>query len=88
MSKRTLHRLFGDSGQTVTELIRSCRLDGILADLQSPASAGDAISRIAARWGIHDMPHLTWAFRARYGMSPSEARLRSGAGQWGPGKVQ
>jgi AraC-like DNA-binding protein len=77
MSERTLHRLFDESGQTVTELIRSYRLDGILADLQSPASAGDAISGIAARWGIHDMPHLTRAFRARYGMSPSEARQRS-----------
>jgi AraC-like DNA-binding protein len=78
MSERTLHRLFDESGQTVTELIRSCRLDGILADLRSPASAGDAISRIAARWGIHDMPHFTRTFRARYGMSPSEARQRSG----------
>jgi AraC-like DNA-binding protein len=77
MSERTLHRLFDESGQTVTELIRSYRLDGILADLRSPASAGEAISRIAARWGIHDMPHLTRTFRARYGMSPSEARQHS-----------
>jgi AraC-like DNA-binding protein len=77
MSERTLHRLFDESGQTVTELIRSYRLDGILADLRSPASAGDSISRIAARWGIHDMPHLTRAFRARYGMSPSEVRQRA-----------
>ena len=79
MSERTLHRLFGEPGHSVTELIRSCRLDGILADLRSPASAGDAISRIAVRWGIYDMPHLTRSFRARYGMSPSEARQRSGA---------
>jgi AraC-like DNA-binding protein len=79
MSERTLHRLFDESGQTVTELIRSYRLDGILSDLRSPGSAGDAISRIAARWGIHDMPHLTRSFRARYGMSPSEARQHSDA---------
>jgi AraC-like DNA-binding protein len=88
MSERTLHRLFDDSGQTVTELIRSCRLDGILADLQSPASAQEAISQIAARWGIHDMPHLTRAFRARYGMSPSEARQRSNADNRGQGRGQ
>jgi AraC-like DNA-binding protein len=86
MSERTLHRLFDDSGQTVTELIRSCRLDGILADLQSPASAQDPISQIAARWGIHDMPHLTRAFRARYGMSPSEARQRGNADKRGQGR--
>jgi AraC-like DNA-binding protein len=83
MSERTLHRLFDESGQTVTELIRSYRLDGILSDLRSPGSAGDAISRIAARWGVHDMPHLTRAFRARYGMSPSEARQHSGASRSG-----
>ena len=86
MSERTLHRLFDEADQTVTELIRSYRLDGILSDLRSPGSAGDAISRIAARWGIHDMPHFTRTFRARYGMSPSEARQRSGAS--GPGHDQ
>jgi AraC-like DNA-binding protein len=75
MSERTLHRLFDESGQTVTELIRACRLDGILADLRSPALAGDSTGRIAAQWGIHDMPHLTRAFRARHGISPSAARL-------------
>ena len=88
MSERTLHRLFDESGQTVTELIRSYRLDGILGDLQSPASAGDAISRIATRWGIHDKPHLTRSFRARYGMSPSEARQRAGADGLGQRKGQ
>ncbi len=74
MSERTLHRLFGELGQSVTDLIRSYRLDGILADLRAPGSAHDTIGRIAARWGIHDMPHLTRMFRARHGMAPSEAR--------------
>ena len=74
MSERTLHRLFGEAEQSVTGRIRSYRLDAILADLRSPGSANDSISRIAARWGVHDMPHLVRAFRARYGMTPSEAR--------------
>lgn len=74
MSERTLHRLFSEPGQSVTDLIRAYRLDGILADLRAPSSADDTIGRIAARWGIHDMPHLTRMFRARYGRSPSEAR--------------
>jgi AraC-like DNA-binding protein len=74
MSERTLHRLFGGAGQSVTGRIRSYRLDAILADLRSPGSANDSISRVAARWGVHDMPHLVRAFRARYGMTPSEAR--------------
>ena len=74
MSERTLHRLFDGTGQSVTDLIRTYRLEGILADLRSAPSAGETISQIASRWGMHDMPHLTRAFRARYGMSPSEAR--------------
>jgi hypothetical protein len=49
MSDRTLHRVFDESGQTVTEFIRSRRFDGILGDLRSPASAGEGIGRIAAR---------------------------------------
>lgn len=74
MSERTLHRLFEASGQSVTELIRGYRLDAIMMDLRAASSAGDTINRIAARWGLHDMPHLTRAFRARYGMTPSQAR--------------
>jgi AraC-like DNA-binding protein len=77
MSERTLHRLFAEAGQSVTGRIRSYRLDAILADLRSSGSANDSISRIAARWGVHDMPHLVRAFRARYGMTPSEARRQS-----------
>jgi AraC-like DNA-binding protein len=77
MSERTLHRLFGDAEQSVTGRIRSYRLDAILADLRSKGSADDSISRIAARWGVHDMPHLVRAFRARYAMTPSEARRQS-----------
>ena len=94
MSERTLHRLFSEPGPTVTELIRGYRLDRILADLRSPAAARDSISQVAARWGVHDMPHFSRAFRARYGMTPSQARQagpdaggprRSAAGQ--PGRV-
>ena len=76
-------------GPTVTELIRGYRLDRILAGLRSPAAAGDSISQVAARWGVHDMPHFSRAFRARYGMTPSQARHEAaGAGLAGqPGGV-
>jgi AraC-like DNA-binding protein len=84
MSERTLHRVFGESGRTVTARIRSYRLERILADLRSPGAADDSISRIAAPWGVHDMPHLVRAFRARYGMTPSEARWQSHDDSAGP----
>jgi AraC-like DNA-binding protein len=79
MSERTLHRLFEASGQSVTELIRAYRLDGIMADLRSASSASETINQVAARWGLHDMPHLIRAFRARFGMTPSQARNGGGA---------
>jgi AraC-like DNA-binding protein len=77
MSERTLHRLFDGSDQSVTGLIRSYRLAGIRTELGSPQSAADSISQITARWGLHDMPHFVRTFRARYGMTPSEARRGS-----------
>jgi AraC-like DNA-binding protein len=81
MSERTLHRLFEASGQSVTDLIRAYRLDGIMADLRSASSASDTINQVAARWGMHDMPHLTRAFRARFAMTPTQARQLGPAGR-------
>lgn len=72
MSSRTLHRLFSTEEQSVSQLIRSMRLAAIHHDLA--AEPTQSISRIAARWGMHDMPHFTRLFRATYGMRPSDLR--------------
>jgi AraC-like DNA-binding protein len=74
MSSRTLHRLFSSEQQSVSQLIRTMRLDAIHQDLTSDGLATQSITQIAARWGLHDMPHFTRVFRATYGMRPSDLR--------------
>ncbi|HEX4224013.1 MAG TPA: AraC family transcriptional regulator [Pseudonocardiaceae bacterium] len=72
MSGRTLHRLFSTEEQSVSQLIRSMRLEAIHRELAS--DTGHSISQIAARWGLHDMPHFIRIFRATYGLRPSDVR--------------
>jgi AraC-like DNA-binding protein len=72
MSGRTLHRLFSTEEQSVSQLIRSMRLDAIHRELTSDTA--HSISQIAARWGLHDMPHFIRIFRAAYGVRPSDLR--------------
>lgn len=74
MSSRTLHRLFSTEQQSVSQLIRTMRLDAIHRELTSDGFAAQSITQIAARWGLHDMPHFTRVFRATYGMRPSDLR--------------
>ncbi|HEY4022384.1 MAG TPA: helix-turn-helix transcriptional regulator [Pseudonocardiaceae bacterium] len=72
MSGRTLHRLFSTEAQSVSQLIRSMRLDAIHRELT--ANTNRSINQVAARWGLHDMPHFVRIFRATYGMRPSDLR--------------
>ncbi|MEW1722372.1 helix-turn-helix domain-containing protein [Streptomyces sp. NPDC093109] len=74
-----LHRIFEQRspGETVAARIRRQRLEGIHRDLENPALRTTPIHAIAARWGIVDASVLTHAFRAAYGLSPKEHRLRA-----------
>ncbi|AXG82670.1 AraC-like ligand-binding domain-containing protein [Streptomyces paludis] len=74
-----LHRLFEQRapGETVAAWIRGQRLAGIRRDLENPALRTTPIHAVAARWGIVDASVLTHAFRAAYGLSPKEHRLRA-----------
>jgi AraC-like DNA-binding protein len=74
MSGRTLHRLFSAESATVSRLIRSMRMAAVLDDLRSDRYADRSITQIAARWGLHDMPHFNRVFRATYGVRPSDVR--------------
>lgn len=74
MAARTLHRLFEHEPDTVTDYIRSRRLESALRDLSDPMLAHRSIAAIAARWCFTGQAHFTRAFHARYGMNPSAAR--------------
>ncbi|MFC8868370.1 helix-turn-helix domain-containing protein [Streptomyces sp. NPDC057148] len=74
ISSRHLHRLFQQEGVTVAALIRHRRLDKARRDLADPALLGTPVQTIAARCGFTTSAHFSRAFRAAYGVSPSEYR--------------
>lgn len=72
-----LHKLFSETGVSVTAYIRETRLQGCWSDLRRPEYAGRTVGSIGARWGLPDPAHLSKAFRARFGVSPRGHRARS-----------
>jgi AraC-like DNA-binding protein len=72
-----LHKLFSETGVSVTGYIRERRLQGCWSDLRRPDCAGLTVGSIGARWGLPDPAHLSKAFRARFGVSPRVHRARS-----------
>lgn len=74
VSVRTINRLFSDSGETFSAVLRAKRLARVREELL----AGDtSIAAIAHRWGFFDTSHLHRSFRAVYGMSPRAYRDRA-----------
>lgn len=74
ISTSYLHKLFADTGATVTGYVREQRLQGCWRDLRSRSCAHLTVSAVGARWGLPDPSHLSRAFRARFGVSPSAHR--------------
>jgi AraC-like DNA-binding protein/plasmid stabilization system protein ParE len=78
MAPRTLTRLFEAEPFTVSQYIRSGRLHAVRRDLGDALTAGRTIAAVAARWCFTDQAHFTRAFRAEFGVTPSELRGSSG----------
>ncbi len=76
ISVRYLHELLRDTNQTLGQWIRDQRLAAAqedLADMRDKRSIGE----IAYARGFADQAQFSRAFRARYGITPKEARARS-----------
>ncbi|MFF5586003.1 helix-turn-helix transcriptional regulator [Streptomyces hygroscopicus] len=69
-----LHRLFRARDTTVSAWIRQQRLDRVRRDLSDPGLRTVPLHELAARWGFAHPAGFTRAFRATYGMPPSEYR--------------
>ena len=74
ISRSYLDRLFADEPRSVAETIRDARLERCRQDLADPRLAGRTILDIALTWGFTSAAHFSRAFRARYGITPREAR--------------
>ncbi|WP_433678295.1 helix-turn-helix domain-containing protein [Nocardia sp. CA-119907] len=74
VSPRTLQHAFADGETTVSDFSRYQRLPGARRELMSPGLGHLSIAAIAARWCFFDAPHFTRAFRAVFGVAPSEMR--------------
>ncbi|MEU8959543.1 helix-turn-helix domain-containing protein [Streptomyces sp. NPDC048518] len=77
ISTRYLHRLFQEQGLTVSSWIRQLRLERCRRALAHPALASVPVGAIAARWGFTQPAVFTRAFRAAYGVTPSDVRARA-----------
>lgn len=77
VSTRYLHRVFAGEGRTVSEWIRTERLEHCRRDLLDPALAHHSISNIATRWGLPSAPHFSRLFHRAYGMPPREFRAEA-----------
>ena len=76
ISLRQLHGRFAAQQQTVSSFIRSRRLECIREDLANPLYRGDSVQTISARYALFDPSHVSKAFKAEYGESPSAYRAR------------
>ncbi|MEU5923886.1 helix-turn-helix domain-containing protein [Streptomyces antimycoticus] len=69
-----LHRLFRARDTTVSAWIRQQRLDRVRRDLTDPGLHTVPLHELAARWGFAHPAVFSRAFRAAYGMPPSDYR--------------
>nr|WP_221375387.1 helix-turn-helix domain-containing protein [Actinoplanes polyasparticus] len=74
ISVRLLHKLFEEAGITVSDWIRTRRLERCREDLADPLQRARPVRLIAARWGFRSDAHFNRAFRAAHGMPPGEWR--------------
>ncbi|TQJ56905.1 MULTISPECIES: helix-turn-helix domain-containing protein [Streptomyces] len=71
ISVRYLHKLFQSEGVTVSQWVRQRRLEACQKEL-GLASRHLTVAAVARRWGFASHSHFSRAFRAAYGVPPSE----------------
>ncbi|MFV0373898.1 helix-turn-helix domain-containing protein [Microbacterium sp.] len=74
ISVRYLQYLFSEEGMTVSDYIRSRRLEHCGIDLSDPAQADLSVQQIAQHWGFRDASHFSKVFKRHFGSSPRQFR--------------
>jgi AraC-like DNA-binding protein len=78
LSVRHLNRLFEREGSSLMHYVWQRRLERCHRDLADPALRHRSIGDIAFASGFNDLTHFGRAYRARYGMTPRQARGKAG----------
>lgn len=73
-TKRYLHKVFSDEGETLNQYIWAQRLEMCRAQLTRPDLAGKSITEIAFACGFSNAAHFSRSFRSRFGQAPRSYR--------------
>jgi AraC-like DNA-binding protein len=73
-TKRYLHKVFSDEGQTLNQYIWAQRLERCRTQLCRAELAGKSITEIAFSCGFSNAAHFSRSFRARFGQPPRAYR--------------
>lgn len=76
VSLRQLHARFAQADLSVAACIRHRRLERIRQELADPLHGREPVHTISARYGLLDPSHVSKAFKAEFGESPSAFRAR------------
>jgi AraC-like DNA-binding protein len=79
VTPRYVQMLFEEQGTTFGEFVTERRLETARILLRSPRYAGWSIAGIAFEAGFKDLSHFNRRFRRRFGVTPSDLRLRGQA---------
>ncbi|WTW98358.1 helix-turn-helix domain-containing protein [Streptomycetaceae bacterium NBC_01309] len=74
ISVRHLHKVVEGEGITVCRLVQRRRLEECARELATRGPAGPTVASVAQRWGFVSTAHFSRAFRAAYGVSPTQWR--------------
>ncbi|MDO0916634.1 helix-turn-helix domain-containing protein [Streptomyces sp. DT2A-34] len=77
ISVRHLGRIFESTGRSPMRHIVERRLVAAHRELTVPGGRQTTIADLAYRWGFSSQAHFARLFRARFGMTPSEARAEA-----------
>lgn len=78
ISVRYANALLAEEGTSLERHIMNRRLENCHRELSALPSVSRTVSDVAYAWGFSDLSHFTRRFKARFGCSPGECRLRTG----------
>ena len=76
ISVRYLHELCKESGVSIGDRIRELRLEACRTQLGDP-TRNESLAKICYRWGYNDQAQFSRHFRARFGLTPKDARAQA-----------